>query len=220
MILSSGEFQLRSFLYRFSFANILSRSVKTYKQNGNENGGGKADPTNSGTFNALSQSDITTPGFMRLPVCSETLARKSWENSDKTDATRDKEGFPCNNDNGKSYCTTSKSTYTEETSGASPLIDDCLVIVKNIQGTSGSWNKPIEEQYGIAHYGTCTFGIEGKGRHGNANVDIGAQDIVDIIRYTSKHWGNGGDKMGGKGIMQCNGNIKKEELHWAIYTTP
>src|SRR4051812_6620930 len=106
-----------------------NRSVKTYKQNGNENGGGKANATDSGTFDALRKLDVTTPGFMRLPVCSETLARKSWENSDKTDATRDKEGFPCNNDNGKSYCTTSKSTYIEETSDGSPLIDDCLVIV-------------------------------------------------------------------------------------------
>jgi hypothetical protein len=93
----------------------------TYKQNGNENGGGKADATDSGTFDALRKLDVTTPGFMRLPVCSETPARKSWENSDKTDATRGKEGFPCNNNNSQSYCTTSKSTYIEETSGGSPL---------------------------------------------------------------------------------------------------
>jgi hypothetical protein len=194
-----------------------TRSVKTYKQNGNENGGGRADPTDSGTFDALKQMDITTPGFMRLPVCSQTMARRSWENADKTDATRKKDGFPCNKDNGKSYCTTSKSTYIEETTSDSPLIDDCLVIVKNIEGTTGSWNRMIEIQYGIAHHGTCTFGIEGKGRHGNANVDVGAQDIVDIIRYTSKHWGHGTGKMQGKGVMQCNGNIKQQELHWAIY---
>ncbi|KAJ5519173.1 Peptidoglycan-binding Lysin subgroup [Penicillium expansum] len=197
--------------------DIIIGSVRTYKQNGNENGGGMADPTDSGTFEALKQMDITTPGFMRLPVCSETLARTSWENADKTEATRNKDGFPCNNDNGRSYCTTSESTYIEETTSGSPLIDDCLVIVKNIEGTTGSWNKLIEIQYGIAHFGTCTFGIEGKGRHGNSNVYIGAQDIVDIIRYTSKHWGHGTDKMQGKGVMQCNGNIKQQELHWAIY---
>lgn len=55
------------------------------------------------------------PDFMRLPVCSESLARKSWENSNKTDATRNKEGFPCNNDNGLSHCDTFDSSYTEET---------------------------------------------------------------------------------------------------------
>lgn len=109
-------------------------------------------------------------------LCAVRLARKSWENSDKTDATRDKEGFPCNNDNSKSYCTTSKSTYNEETSDGSPLIDDCLVIVKNIQGTSGSWIKPIERQFGILNFGTCTFGIEGKGRKGNVDEYFGAQD--------------------------------------------
>jgi hypothetical protein len=193
-----------------------TRSVKTYKQNGNENGGGRADPTDSGTFDALKKMDITTPGFMRLPVCSETLARKSWENSDKTDATRNKDGFPCNNDNGLSYCTTSKSTYIEETSGGSPLIDDCLHIVENIEGTSGSWIKPIERQFGILHYGECYFGIEGKGRKGNVDEYVGAQDAVDIIRYAAKHWGDG-TRMGGKGVMQCNGNIKQQEVHWAIY---
>lgn len=161
--------------------------------------------------------EITTPGFMRLPVCSETLARKSWENADDTDATRKKEGFPYNNDNGKSYCTTSKTTYIEETTSGSPVIDDCLVIVKNIEGTSGSWIKPIERQYGILNFGTCTFGIEGKGRKGNVDEYIGAQDVVDIIRYTSKHWGHGTGKMQGKGVMQCDGNIKKQEVHWAIY---
>ncbi|KGO70456.1 Peptidoglycan-binding Lysin subgroup [Penicillium italicum] len=197
--------------------DIIIGSVKTYKQNGNENGGGKANPKDSGTFEALKRMDITTPGFMRLPVCSETLARKSWENADKTEIIRDREGFPCNNDNGKAYCTTSKTTYIEETTSDSPLIDDCLVIVKNIQGTSGSWDKPIERQFGILNFGTCTFGIEGKGRKGNIDVYIGAQDAVDIIRYTSKHWGHGTGKMQGKGVMQCDGNIKKQEVHWAIY---
>ncbi|CAG8003003.1 unnamed protein product [Penicillium nalgiovense] len=197
--------------------DIIVGSVKTYKQNGNENGGDIADPTDSGTFDALKEMDITTPGFMRLPVCTQAMARRSWENADKADATRKKDNFPCNKDNGKSYCTTSKSTYIEETTSGSPLIDDCLVIVKNIEGTTGSWNRLIEIQYGIASYGTCTFGIEGKGRHGNVNVDVGAQDIVDIIRYTSKHWGHGTDRMQGKGVMQCHGNIKQQELHWSIY---
>ncbi|CAI7654484.1 unnamed protein product [Penicillium discolor] len=197
--------------------DIIIGSVKTYKQNGNENGGASANPKDSGTFGALKKLDITTPGFMRLPVCSETLARKSWENADKTDTTRHKDGFPCNNDNGKSYCTTSKTTYVEETTSESPLIDDCLVIVKNIQGTSGSWFRPIERQYGILNHGTCTFGIEGKGRKGNADEYVGAQDAVDIIRYTAKHWGHGTDKIQGKGVMQCDGNIKKQEVHWAIY---
>ena len=218
MILSLGEFSI--FCKQGCYEKLIiysSRSVKTYKQNGNENGGGKADATDSGTFNALRNSDITTPGFMRLPVCSESLARESWENADSTDATRDKEGFPCNNDNGKSYCTTSKSTYVKETSGGSPLIEDCLALVKKIQGTKKYWDKPIERQFGIVGSGTCTFGITGKGRKGNANEKVGAQDVVDIIRYAAKHWGAGETRMGGKGTMQCDGNIKRQKVNWAIY---
>lgn len=199
------------------FANDKpTRSVKTYKQNGNENGGGPADTTDDGTFEALKKADITTPGFMRLPVCSESLARKSWENSDKTDATRNKEGFPCNNDNGLSYCNTADSSYTDESTGGSPLIEDCLHIVKNIEGTSGHWIKPIERQFGILHYGTCVFGITGKGRKGNADEYVGAQDAVDVIRYAAKHWGDG-KRMQGKGTFTCKGNIKKQTVDWAIY---
>jgi hypothetical protein len=75
----------------------------------------------------------------------------------------------------------------------------------------------MEIQYGIAHFGTCTFGIEGKGLQGNVNVNVGTHDIVHIIRYNSKHWGHGTGKMQGKGVMQCYGNIKQQKLHWAIY---
>ncbi|KAF4765066.1 hypothetical protein HAV15_003941 [Penicillium sp. str.  len=156
--------------------DIIIRSVKTYKQNGNENGGASANPKDLGTFGALKKLDITTPGFIRLP-----------ENADKIDATRHKDGFPYNNDNSKSYYTTSKTTYIEETTSESPLIDDCLVIIKNIEGTSGSWFRPIERQYGILNHRIYTFGIKGKGRKGNADEYIGAQDAVDIIRYTAKH---------------------------------
>ncbi|KAJ6127690.1 hypothetical protein N7471_008907 [Penicillium samsonianum] len=119
--------RLKAFKSSIARPRMELRSIKTYKQNGNKNGGGKANPKDLGTFDALKKMEIMTPRFIRLP-----------ENADKTDAIRHKEGFPYNNDNGKSYCTTSKTTYIEETTSGSPLIDDCLVIVKNIQGTSGS----------------------------------------------------------------------------------
>jgi len=188
--------------------------VRTYKQNGDQNGGDLADPTDSGSFDSLVKDDITTPGYIRLPVCSETLARKSWENADKTSGTRDKDNFPCNVANGKDYC--SGSTFEDQTSGASPPVADCLQIVKNIEGTSGSWNTFIETQREILHYGECKFGVTGKGRKGNSNFDVGAQDVVDIIKDAVRQFGGGG-KVGAKGTMQCNGNIKQQKVEWGLY---
>ncbi|KAJ6445148.1 Lysine--tRNA ligase [Purpureocillium lavendulum] len=194
--------------------DIIIGAVKTYKQNGEENGGDLADPTDSGSFDSLVKDDVTTPGYIRLPVCSETLARTSWENADKTDGTRNKENFPCNIDNGRDYCT--GSTFEDQTSDASPPVSDCLQIVKNIEGTDGSWNTFIEMQREILHFGECKFGVTGKGRKGNSNFDVGAQDVVDIIRDAVKQFGGGG-KIGAKGTMQCNGNIKQQKVEWGLY---
>ncbi|CAG8890307.1 unnamed protein product [Penicillium egyptiacum] len=195
--------------------DIIIGAVKTYKQNGEENGGGLADPSNDGTFDALVNQDITTPGYIRLPVCSETMARKSWENADDTDGTRDKDNFPCNVANGKDFC--GASTFVDQTSGASPPVDDCKQIIKDIQGTSKAWHPFIERQRGIVDSGNCVFGVTGKGRKGNSQFDIGAQDVIDIINDSIHKFGGSG-KIGAKGTMQCNGNIKKQNVEWGIYS--
>ena len=193
----------------------MHRSVKTYNQNGKENGGGPANPADSGTFDSLVKDDITTPGYIRLPVCTETLARRSWENADKTESSRDKPNFPCNVNNGQDYC--KDSTFVDQTSGASPPKDDCMQIIKNIEGTNKAWHPFIERQRELVAYGECKFGVTGKGRHGNSNFNIGAQDIIDIIRDSAKKFGSADGKLGAKGVMQCGGNIKDERVEWTIY---
>jgi hypothetical protein len=46
--------------------------------NGRKNGGGFADPSDRGTADALMSVDLTTPGFVRLPVCGPELPFKAW----------------------------------------------------------------------------------------------------------------------------------------------
>lgn len=46
--------------------------------NGNQNGGGPADPTNMGTLDELYNQDVTSPGYVRTPVCSPEIAWKAW----------------------------------------------------------------------------------------------------------------------------------------------
>lgn len=195
--------------------DIITGAVKTFKQNGETLGGGIADATDSGTFDALVKDDITTPGYIRLPVCSETRARKSWDNADLTDSVRDQAGYPCNANNGKDYC--GDSTFEDQTSDASPPKDDCKVIIKNIEDTDGSWNTFIEQQRELVHFGECKFGVTGKGRKGNSNFDVGAQDIIDILNTAMDKFGGDTGKIGAKGTMQCNGNIKKQKVEWGIY---
>lgn len=190
-------------------------AVKTYLQNNKENGGGIADPPDSGTLDALVKEDITTPGYIRLPVCSETLARRSWDSADETKSVRDQDNFPCNVNNGKDYC--GDSSFEDQTSEASPLASDCLTIIRNIQGTDGSWNTFIEQQRTIVTFGSCKLGVTGKGRKGNSNFDVGAQDVVDLIRESIKKFARDDGRVGAKGKMQCNGNIKKQDVEWGLY---
>lgn len=194
--------------------DIIRGAVATYKQNGGSNGGGIANAEDKGTFDSLVRQDITTPGYIRLPVCSETLARRSWDSADDTKSLRDDDQYPCSVNNGKDYC--GDSSFENQTTDASPLVEDCLQIVKNIQGTDGSWNTFIEQQRAIVHAGTCKLGVTGKGRKGNSNFDVGAQDVVDIIKESvDKFQFNG--KVGAKGSMSCHGNIKGQDVDWAIY---
>lgn len=181
--------------------------------NGKENGGPIANPNKE--FDSLVNGDITTPGYIRLPVCTEPAARLAWSNADKTSSVRGLSYFPCNPANGRDYC--GDSTFVDQGSDGSPLISDCEQIIKDIESTDSSWNTFIEMQRDIRHSGTCHFGVTGKGRKGNSNFDVGGQDVIDIIRDAIRKFGRPDGRVGAKGIMQCNGNIKKQKVEWGLY---
>lgn len=56
-----------------------SRSVRTYQQNGNQNGGNFVDTTNPASFDDLAAGDVTTPELIRLPVCKPEQAYRTWD---------------------------------------------------------------------------------------------------------------------------------------------
>jgi hypothetical protein len=70
--------------------DLIKGSVRTYIENGGKNGG-KADLDNRDTLEGLLKVDVTTPGVIRLPMCSPERALQNWEKSDKT-----VEHYPCN----------------------------------------------------------------------------------------------------------------------------
>ncbi|KAK6222731.1 hypothetical protein LQW54_000912 [Pestalotiopsis sp. IQ-011] len=136
--------------------DLITSSVRTWLQNGKTNGGGFADPTHGGTIDNLLNVDVTTPGYMRLPVCSPERAFRSWD----TTSAGSSANYPC--------------------------------------------------------HGSCKIGVEATKINGNVNFEVGGQDVIDIINEAVKQFGGSG-KVGAKGYMSCNGNIKSQAVMWGIY---
>lgn len=174
----------------------------------------QTDPTDQGTIDNLLDVDVTTPGFMRIPVCSPERAWRSWDKAKKGGT----DYYPCDIPPGKDTC--GDSTFENDTSGGSPLVEDCLQIIKNIEGDTGDdYTTNIVEQREILHFGTCAFGVEATKVNGNANFVVGGQDVIDIINEAVKRFGDSGGKVGAKGNMDCNGNVKQQPVLWGIYHT-
>lgn len=191
--------------------DLITGSVRTYVQNGNANGGAATDPANSGSLSDLMDADITTPGFIRLPVCSAEEAWNAWNTADKSSPN-----WPCFVKQGTDDC--GASSFTDQTSGASPSVSDCQGIIDNIQGTDGEWEveNAVEQQHQIVQFGSCKFGVQGKKINGNINFHVGAQDIIDVIGQSIKQFGGGG-KVGAKGNMDCKGDVNTVPIEWGIY---
>jgi len=191
---------------------IVAGAVRTYQANGNQNGAKPADPTSSGTLSDLMDQDIATPGFIRLPVCSAEIAWNAWD--EKTD--NKSPNWPCYVKPSISDC--GASSFVDQTSDASPSVDDCMGIVNNIQNTQGEWEieNAVEEQHQIVQNGNCKFGVQGKKINGNIDFHVGAQDIVDIITDAIKQFGGSG-KVGAKGNMDCKGDVSTVPIEWGLY---
>ncbi|EEA29070.1 conserved hypothetical protein [Talaromyces marneffei ATCC 18224] len=194
-----------------TLADLIVGAVNTYVSNGNSNTGTVANPANSGTLDQLYNQNITTPGYITIPVCSPSTAETA-VNAKQSNVAN----YPCNALQAISDC--GDSTFVDQTSAASPKVDDCLQIVANIQNTLGEWEveNAVEQQHQLVQYGTCKFGVQGKGINGNIDFHIGAQDIIDIIHSSISKFASNG-VVGSMGEMNCNGNVKQQAVEWGLY---
>ncbi|AEO70565.1 glycoside hydrolase family 18 protein [Thermothielavioides terrestris NRRL 8126] len=194
-------------------SDLIAGAVRSYQANGNANGGPTASTNQGSTLDDLLNSDVTTPGFINIPVCSADLAYQVW-----SDLSIDKSvpNWPCYIKPSPDDC--QDSSFIDQTSDASPSVDDCMGIVHNIQGTQGEWEveNAIGEQHQLVQYGSCKFGIQGLNKQGNVAFYVGAQDIVDIITDSIKQFGGSG-KVGAKGYMDCRGNVNDQDVEWGLY---
>ncbi|GAB1312549.1 hypothetical protein MFIFM68171_02759 [Madurella fahalii] len=148
--------------------------------------------------------DITTPGFVRFPVRSPDRVFQSWNTSTKGSS----DTYPCDVHPRKER--RSLSTFEDQTNDASPLVSDCLRIIRNIEGDAGTeFTHRITCHREIFSYGGCAFGIERTGGTGGAvEFKVGGQDGID-------------SKVDAKGVMPCDGTTAGTTVQvlWGIYNT-
>ncbi|KAJ5726918.1 Glycoside hydrolase superfamily [Penicillium malachiteum] len=195
-----------------TLSDLIEGSVNTYVANGNANGGSVANPLDVQTLQDLSNQNITTPGYIRLPVCSAQVAWASWSNPSQSNSSAP--DYPCNPLQGITKC--SGYTYTDETTSASPAVSDCQVLMSNIAGTDGEWTTGIGSQRAIATYGTCKFGVQNDGVTGDVTYYTGSQDIVNIITESISLYEWEG-LVGAKGYMECGGDAGSQKVEWGLY---
>jgi GH18 family chitinase len=186
---------------------LVEGSVRTYLSNGRKNVDGDTIPYSNQMENGLLKVDVTTPGYMRIPVCSPERAYRSWD----TDGAERSKIYPCDIPVGRQEC--GDSTFENQSSGASPKIEDCRQIIRNIQEdtTTDFKHSTTAGQRDILHHESCHFGVEATKLTGNINFKVGGQDVIDIINDAIKRFGGDG-RVGAKGTMPCNGNIAQQEV--------
>ncbi|KAJ3483725.1 hypothetical protein NLG97_g7237 [Lecanicillium saksenae] len=157
------------------------------------------------TAEDLVKEDVTTPGFVRLPVCSPETAFKAWDGPEG-DARTKTPNYPCAALLLPNRC--GDSTFENQTSGASPKVSDCETIVKNLQNGDGKASHEVDNAIGKQHqldqFGSCRFGVQGKGKHGNIDFHVGGQDSIDLINDSIKKFAR-------------DGRVKGQSVEWGLY---
>ncbi|KAH8731881.1 chitinase [Phaeosphaeriaceae sp. PMI808] len=181
--------------------DLITGAVKTYLSNGKKNGAPVADPTNQGTMDNLLKIDSSTS----LAVLDKL--------------GKDSANFPCGIvAMGRDRC--GNSDFVDKRSDKSPIVEDCMQIISNIQGdTSTDWTHQVlgKKWREIAKAGSCAFSVRASKINGNINFEIGGQDVIDIITTSIEKFGQGG-KVAAGGHLDCGGNTKKQEVEWEIYS--
>lgn len=198
--------------------DLVIGSVRTWRQAEEKNGAaGNVGPVAASFRGELVDGGkITTPGFVRLPVCSSPdRAFQAWSGTAKDNRSPNP---PCDVPAGVNRC--GESNFEDRTSAASPSVSDCRQMIRNIEGdASTQWTHRITGHREVLSYGSCHFGIERTGGTGGAvEFRVGGQDVIDIIKEAINRFGGGG-KVGARGVMPCDGTTDntKVDVLWGIY---
>lgn len=200
---------------KLTVEQIILGSINTWANNHFENTGTVSDYENSENVNDLLNMDVTSAGSIRLPICSSNMAVLAWQNWDRVD--KDDPNYPCLPLGGVKKCW--DITWEDQTTDGSPPVADCQQMVRNVQGTDGTWTTGIGPQRGITTLGKCILGVQNDGvGHADAvRYVVGAGDVEVIVNEAIKRYGGSG-KVGAKGHMTCSGEVGGEvPIKWGLY---
>jgi hypothetical protein len=112
------------------------------------------------------------------------------------------------------FCGT--SSFENQGSEASPRVTDCEQLSRNIAG-DGSWHITSAGWRTLATYGSCAFGAQAREAY---VVNVGNEDIRDLIRDSINMFRRHDGKVGSKGMMECEqvGGFPIK-VDWGIYRT-
>ena len=187
---------------------------RSWLKNGNINSDSRTDFDDDAVRTGLMNMDITTPGFIKLPVCSPDRAFQTWYTGSKSE-----NNYPCNIPRGMDRC--GNSTIVGETTEASPSSSDCLQIIRNIEGDGHKeFVVGIGAHKTLEKHESCSFGVKvHQGDIGGAVMyKVGGQDIIDNINEALNQFGGGG-KVGAMGIMSCGGTTAgtRVTVEWGLF---
>jgi hypothetical protein len=158
--------------------------------------------------------DSATPGLIQLPVCSPSRAWQAWHTGSKGGSDHyPRDIFP-----DKDYC--GDSSFENQSSDASPLVEDCKQVIRNIEeDASTDFEHRITGHSEILNHASCAFGIERTGGTGGAvQFRVGGQDVIDAINESIKRFASDG-QVGAKGVFRCSGTTVNTHVNveWGIY---
>jgi hypothetical protein len=78
-----------------NISDLVIGSIRTYQANNNQNGGSTPPINDDNTIKDLYSQDITTPGFVRLPVCGPEEAHTNWQRYRNGRGSKSA-NYPCN----------------------------------------------------------------------------------------------------------------------------
>ncbi|KAK8012878.1 chitinase [Apiospora marii] len=202
--------------------DIVAGAVRTYVENDLKNGAqpGSVDLDSDDSKDALYGLDVTTPGFIALPVCSPVVARRSWEATKGPVGAPDKgstPNWPCDAVKGLSKC----GEYEFDEGGTvdedSPSVRDCEQIIRNIQGdTTTDWTQEVVgKKWRHIQADGCRFSFRASKVGDNIVFYVGGQNVIDLIEQSVRDYAKDG-RVSASGHMTCGASARKQWTEWKL----
>ncbi|KAF2095059.1 hypothetical protein NA57DRAFT_79548 [Rhizodiscina lignyota] len=108
------------------------------------------------------------------------------------------------------------STFINQTSDGSPLIADCKAMITDII-PGMTYDISDFEQSTVVKANTCGFGVQ---FDGGGVLEIGGQDMIDVINTAISKFPSTNGKIGAQGVMSCQQELlPNTQVTWGLFHT-